>query len=157
MRAAGSPIRRAVVHRAARHAKDRAVVDMAADGVVEVAGTASGNHARCIPSHAQAAARRHRCLSSRAVISRYIAAAVISHKALAAQATADHVGSPMSEIRVNPGDSFELALKRFNRKVQQDGILSEARRRSHYESPQARRKRKAEAQSRRRRRTRQPS
>jgi len=47
----------------------------------------------------------------------------------------------MSEVRVNPGDSFELALKKFNRKVQQDGILSEARRRAHYESPQARRKR----------------
>ena len=51
----------------------------------------------------------------------------------------------MSEVRVNPGDSFELALKKFNRKVQQDGILSEARRRAHYESPQARRKRKAAA------------
>ena len=60
----------------------------------------------------------------------------------------------MSEIIVNPGDSFELALKRFNRKVQNAGILAEARRRRHYESPQARRKRKAEAQSRRKRRTR---
>ena len=60
----------------------------------------------------------------------------------------------MTEIKVNPGDSFELALKRFNRKVQQDGILSEARRRSHYENPQARRKRKAEAQRRRQRRSR---
>lgn len=62
----------------------------------------------------------------------------------------------MSEIKVNPGDSFEVALKRFNRKVQQDGILSEARRRFRYESPQARRKRKAEAARRKRRRTRQP-
>ena len=62
----------------------------------------------------------------------------------------------MSEIKVNPGDSFKMALKRFNRKVQQDGILSEARRRSHYESPQARRKRKAEAQRRKSRRSRQP-
>jgi len=53
--------------------------------------------------------------------------------------------------------SFEQALKRFNRKVQQDGILSEARRRSHYESPQARRKRKAAAQRRKQRRSRQPS
>jgi small subunit ribosomal protein S21 len=59
----------------------------------------------------------------------------------------------MSEVKVNPGDSFEVALKRFNRKVQQDGILSEARRRRHYESPQARRKRKAEAQRRKRRRS----
>ncbi|MBV9615486.1 MAG: 30S ribosomal protein S21, partial [Ktedonobacteraceae bacterium] len=41
----------------------------------------------------------------------------------------------MSEVKVNPGDSFEVALKKFNRKVQQDGILSEARRRAHYESP----------------------
>jgi len=58
----------------------------------------------------------------------------------------------MTEIVVNPGDSFEVALKRFTRKVQQAGILSEARRRRHYESPPARRKRKAEAQRRKRRR-----
>jgi small subunit ribosomal protein S21 len=64
---------------------------------------------------------------------------------------------PMSEVRVNPGDSFELALKKFNRKVQQDGILSEARRRAHFESPQARRKRKAAAQLRKMRRTSRPS
>ena len=62
----------------------------------------------------------------------------------------------MSEIKLNPGDSLELALKRFNRKVQEAGILSEARRRRHYESPAARRKRKAEAQRRRRRRPRSP-
>ena len=55
---------------------------------------------------------------------------------------------------MKPGDSFEWALKRFQRKVQEAGILSEARRRRHYESPQARRKRKAAAQRRRRRRTR---
>ncbi|HEU5229487.1 MAG TPA: 30S ribosomal protein S21 [Ktedonobacteraceae bacterium] len=60
----------------------------------------------------------------------------------------------MTEILVKQGDSFEWALKRFSRKVQEAGILAEARRRSHYESPQARRKRKAETQRRRRRRTR---
>jgi len=60
----------------------------------------------------------------------------------------------MSEIKVGPSDSFEVALKRFNRKVQQDGILSEARRRAFYESPQARRKRKAAAHLRKMRRTR---
>ncbi len=60
----------------------------------------------------------------------------------------------MSEILVNPGESFELALKRFNRKVQNAGILAEARRRRYYESPQARRKRKAEAQRRKRRQSR---
>ena len=60
----------------------------------------------------------------------------------------------MTEILVNPGDSFEWVLKRFKRKVQEAGILAEARRRRHYESPQARRKRKAEAQRRRSRRAR---
>ncbi|GER83370.1 MAG: 30S ribosomal protein S21 [Thermogemmatispora sp.] len=49
----------------------------------------------------------------------------------------------MSEIKVNPGEPFDVALKKFNRRVQQDGILSEARRRARYESPQDRRKRKA--------------
>ena len=58
----------------------------------------------------------------------------------------------MSEIKINSGDSFEQALRRFNRKVQQDGVLSEARRRARYESPQARRKRKAAAQRRKQRR-----
>ncbi|HEY7417938.1 MAG TPA: 30S ribosomal protein S21 [Ktedonobacteraceae bacterium] len=58
----------------------------------------------------------------------------------------------MTEIIINPGESFEAGLKRFNRKVLQAGILSETRRRRHYESPQARRKRKADAQRRKRRR-----
>jgi small subunit ribosomal protein S21 len=60
----------------------------------------------------------------------------------------------MSQIIVNPNGSFEVALKQFNRKVQQDGILGEARRRRHYETPQARRKRKAAAQLRKRKRAR---
>ena len=60
----------------------------------------------------------------------------------------------MTAILVKPGDSFEWALKRFNRKVQEAGILREARRRRHYESPQARRKRKAETVRRRQRRVR---
>jgi small subunit ribosomal protein S21 len=39
-------------------------------------------------------------------------------------------------------------LKRFNRKVQQDGILAELRRREHYEKPSVRRKRKKAAKKR---------
>ena len=58
----------------------------------------------------------------------------------------------MSDILLTPGDSFELALKRFNRKIQNAGILSEARRRRHYETPQARRKRKAAVVQRRQKR-----
>lgn len=60
----------------------------------------------------------------------------------------------MCQIIVHPDASFEVALKQFGRKVQQAGILSEARRRSHYETPQARRKRKAATQLRRRKRAR---
>ena len=60
----------------------------------------------------------------------------------------------MCRIIVNPDAPFDAALKQFNRKVQQAGILGEARRRSHYETPQARRKRKAAAQLRKRKRVR---
>lgn len=51
----------------------------------------------------------------------------------------------MSEVKISDSESFETALKRFNRKIQQDGILAEARRREHYEKPSIKRKRKAAA------------
>lgn len=54
----------------------------------------------------------------------------------------------MSEVKINEGESFETALKRFNRKIQQDGILAEARRREHYEKPSVKRKRKEAARRR---------
>ena len=54
----------------------------------------------------------------------------------------------MSEVKVSDHESFETALKRFNRKIQQDGILAEARRREHYEKPSVKRKRKAAAKQR---------
>jgi small subunit ribosomal protein S21 len=54
----------------------------------------------------------------------------------------------MSEVKIGENESFETALKRFNRKIQQDGILAESRRRRHYEKPSAKRKRKAEARKR---------
>lgn len=56
--------------------------------------------------------------------------------------------SLVSEVRISENDSFETALKRFNRKVQQDGILAEARRREHYEKPSMKRKRKEAARRR---------
>jgi small subunit ribosomal protein S21 len=52
------------------------------------------------------------------------------------------------EVVVSQNESFEAALRRFNRKVQQYGILSEARRRERYEKPSVRRKRKAAAKRR---------
>ena len=54
----------------------------------------------------------------------------------------------MVEIRAGNNESFESLLKRFNKKVQQDGILAEARRRAHYEKPSVRRKKKAAARRR---------
>jgi len=39
-------------------------------------------------------------------------------------------------------ESFESLLKRFNKRVQQDGILAEVRRREYYEKPSVKRKRK---------------
>ena len=49
----------------------------------------------------------------------------------------------MSDVVAGENESFESLLKRFSKKVQQAGILSEARRREHYESPSNKRKRKA--------------
>ena len=57
----------------------------------------------------------------------------------------------MSNIIIREGDSFEVALKRFTRRVQQDGILAESKRRRHYEPPSVKRKRKAETRRRRER------
>ena len=54
----------------------------------------------------------------------------------------------LSEVKIGENDSFETALKRFNRKIQQDGILTEARRREHYEKPSVKRKRKEAAKRR---------
>lgn len=54
----------------------------------------------------------------------------------------------MSEVKIGENDLFETALKRFNRKIQQDGILAEARRREHYEKPSVKRKRKEAARRR---------
>jgi small subunit ribosomal protein S21 len=54
----------------------------------------------------------------------------------------------LAEVRISSSESFEQALKRFNKMVQQTGILAEARRREHYESPSVRRKKKAAAKRR---------
>ncbi len=49
----------------------------------------------------------------------------------------------MADVVAGGNESFESLLKRFNKKVQQAGILAEARRREHYEKPSDKRKRKA--------------
>ena len=54
----------------------------------------------------------------------------------------------MAEVKAGDEESFDSLLKRFNRKVQQDGILAELRRREHYEKPSIKRKRKKAAKKR---------
>lgn len=54
----------------------------------------------------------------------------------------------MTEVVVGENETFESALRRFNKKVQQDGILAEARRREHYEKPSVKRKKKEAAKRR---------
>jgi small subunit ribosomal protein S21 len=57
-------------------------------------------------------------------------------------------GRYVTEVIVGENESFESALKRFTKKVQQDGILAEARRREHYEKPSVKRKKKEAARRR---------
>lgn len=54
----------------------------------------------------------------------------------------------MAEVVASQNESFESLLKRFNKRVQQAGVLSELRRREHYEKPSVRRKRKQAARKR---------
>ena len=48
----------------------------------------------------------------------------------------------MAQVTIGENESFESMLRRFNKKVQQDGILSEIRRRGSYEKPSVKRKKK---------------
>lgn len=56
----------------------------------------------------------------------------------------------MAEIRLGENESIESALRRFKKKIQRAGILSEVKRRERYEKPSLRKKRKAEAARKRR-------
>jgi small subunit ribosomal protein S21 len=51
----------------------------------------------------------------------------------------------VAEVRLGDNESIDSALRRFKKKIQKAGILSEIKRRERYEKPSLRRKRKAEA------------
>ena len=51
----------------------------------------------------------------------------------------------MSEIKVGKNETLESALRRFKRSCQKAGVLSEVRKREHYEKPSVKRKKKSEA------------
>ena len=59
----------------------------------------------------------------------------------------------MTEIEIHPGESLDIALKKFKKRIQKAGTLSEIKRRERYEKPCERRKRKREASVRRARKT----
>jgi small subunit ribosomal protein S21 len=49
----------------------------------------------------------------------------------------------MPDVRIRENESFENALKRFKKQCEKTGILSEIRKREHFEKPSLKRKRKA--------------
>ena len=51
----------------------------------------------------------------------------------------------MAEIRVKDDESLDSALRRFKRSCAKAGVLSEVRKREHYEKPSVKRKKKSEA------------
>ena len=51
----------------------------------------------------------------------------------------------MAQVVVREGEYLESALKRFKRSCARDGVMSELRKREHYEKPSVKRKKKSEA------------
>ncbi|MGH7360316.1 MAG: 30S ribosomal protein S21 [Candidatus Methylomirabilales bacterium] len=49
----------------------------------------------------------------------------------------------MTSVVVKEDESFESALRRFKKQCEKAGVLSELRKREHYEKPSVRRKKKA--------------
>ena len=57
----------------------------------------------------------------------------------------------MPKVIVREGESFESALRRFKKQCEKTGILSEIKKREHFEKPSVKRKKKAEAARKRKR------
>ena len=49
----------------------------------------------------------------------------------------------MAFVKIREGESFEQALRRFKKQVEKSGVLSELKKREHYEKPSVRRKKKS--------------
>ncbi len=64
----------------------------------------------------------------------------------------EHSGYLMAEVLINEDETFERALRRFKKKCEKAGILSDLRKHRHYEKPSEKRKRKLNAARRKRRR-----
>ena len=62
------------------------------------------------------------------------------------------VSKRMPEVIIHDDESFERALKRFKKKCEKAGILSDLRKHRHFEKPSEKRKRKMNAAVRKNRR-----
>jgi len=58
----------------------------------------------------------------------------------------------MSEVIIHDDENFERALKRFKKKCEKAGILSDLRKHRHYEKPSEKKKRKQNSAQRKTRR-----
>jgi small subunit ribosomal protein S21 len=54
-------------------------------------------------------------------------------------------GILVAEVKVGKNESLDNALRRFKKQIRMSGVLSELRKREHYEKPSVRRKKKSEA------------
>jgi small subunit ribosomal protein S21 len=54
-------------------------------------------------------------------------------------------GILVAEIKVGKNESLDNALRRFKKQIRMSGVLSEAKKREHYEKPSVKRKKKSEA------------
>lgn len=51
----------------------------------------------------------------------------------------------LPQIEIRKDESFEAALRRFKKKLEQEGTLREVRDRKHYEKPSERKRKKAKS------------
>lgn len=51
----------------------------------------------------------------------------------------------MAQVKVGKDESLDRALRRFKKSCQKSGVMSELRKRSHYDKPSVKRKKKADA------------
>jgi len=51
----------------------------------------------------------------------------------------------MTEIKIKDNESLDNALRRFKKQCARNGVLSEVKKREHYEKPSVKRKKKSEA------------
>ena len=61
------------------------------------------------------------------------------------RAVREEGGKTMSEVHIQENESLDSALRRFKRSCAKAGVLSELRKREHYESPSVKRRKKSEA------------